>query len=242
VTSSGVAGDALAAIWERHRDVVLARLDTIELASTGEGGTEAREEAVRAAHQLAGTVGTFGFAHATELARELETRLRGPGAATEELSALARELRRELTGDLGGAGRIAEPRERSGGRVLAVDDDPLILDSLRSLLAEAGIDVLTEGDPCRVIARLPKIAPDLVLLDVDMPGLNGIELCRRIRADPDHRDLPIVFLTTHTDTKTVQAAYRAGADGHLTKPLVVSELVAYMARHQLMNSPGIRQP
>jgi CheY-like chemotaxis protein len=232
VTSSG-PGDALGAIWERHREVVLARLDAIERAAVGEAGPEARGEAVRAAHQLAGTVGTFGFARATEMARELESRLVAPGTAAPELGALARGLRRELMGEVGGGERDAEPRRRSRGRVLAVDDDPLILHSVRSLLAERGLEVVTEGDPGRVLTSLPEIAPDLVILDIDMPGMNGIELCDRIRADPDHQQLPIVFLTTHTDAKTVRAAYRAGANGHVSKP-VGDQLGASVERHKAL--------
>jgi CheY-like chemotaxis protein len=210
---------------------VLARLEAIDRAAGGAVGSEVRAEGVRAAHQLAGTVGTFGFARATEMARELEARLGVPGTVEPELGALARELRCELMGEVGGGARGADAREPYCGRVLAVDDDPLMLDSVRSLLAEQGLEVVTEGDPCRVVARLPEIGPDLLILDIDMPGMNGIELCGRIRADPDHQELRIVFLTTHTDTERVRAAYRAGADGHLSKPVAGGELLAWVERH-----------
>lgn len=231
MTPSGTQSAALGAIWERHRDLVLARLGAIEQAAEHEAGSEARAEGVHAAHQLAGTVGTFGFASATEMARELETRLGGTGSPTAELAALARELRRELAGEAGGGSDHTEPDRPQQTRVLAIDDDPLILDSLRALLAGRGLEVVTEVDPRRVVALLPEVAPDLVILDIDMPEMDGIELCRRVRADPDHRGLRIVFLTTHTDPETVQAAYDAGADGHLAKPVVVAELLAWMQRH-----------
>ncbi len=234
MTSSGVPADTLGAIWARNRAVVLARLDAIDRAAAGEVDQETRAEAVRAAHQLAGTVGTFGFARATEVARELESRLAAPGKVAPELRTLAQGLRQELLGDACVGGSGAEPDEASRGRVLAVDDDPLILDSVRSLLAERGLEIVTESDPGRVMARLPSIAPDLVILDIDMPGINGIELCRRIRTDPDHPGLPIVFLTTHSDARTVRAAYRAGADGHLSKPLVATELIACVERHLML--------
>jgi CheY-like chemotaxis protein len=230
VSASGIPADALALIWERHREGVRARLDTIEQATAGEVGPEALDEAVRAAHQLAGTVGTFGFSRATGMARELELRLHAPGTVTSELGALARELRHELIGESDGDPAPA-PAERLRGRVLAVDDDPLILDTVQALLHPRGVEVLTESDPLRVVERLPEIAPDLLILDVDMPGIDGIELCRRVRAERSHQELRIVFLTTHIDSETIGAAYEAGADGHLSKPVVAGELVACVGRH-----------
>jgi CheY-like chemotaxis protein len=165
------------------------------------------------------------------MARELETRLGETGPPTAELAALARELRCELVWEAGGESHDTDPDRPPQTRVLAIDDDPLVLDSLRSLLADRGLDVVTEVDPRRVVALLAEVGPDLMILDVDMPEMDGIELCRRVRADPDHRGLRIVFLTTHTDPETVQAGYDAGADGHLAKPVVVAELLAWMQRH-----------
>jgi CheY-like chemotaxis protein len=210
--------------------VVLARVAAIEQAAEPGAGPELRAEGARAAHQLAGTVGTFGFTRATAMARELEAGLAAAGATGPALRALARQLGSELGGGGPEASEI-EAVEGSGPRILAVDDDPLILDSLRSLLTARGLEVVTEDDPRRVLARLPEIAPELVILDIDMPEMDGIELCRRIRAVPEHRGLRVVFLTTHGDAETVQTVHQAGADGHFTKPIVAAELVAWMQRH-----------
>jgi CheY-like chemotaxis protein len=237
LSPSGIPAGALDAIWSRNRCIVLERLDAIDRGAAGGVGPDVRDEAIRAAHQLAGTVGTFGFVQATDLARQLEAGLGAPDAVPRDLSALARRLRHELEGKVGGepSAGIGEP---SRGRVLAVDDDPTMLDAVRTLLAGAGLEVVTESDPRRVVPRLAEIDPDVLILDVDMPGLGGIELCRRVRTDPGGGHVPILFLTTHGDEATVRAAFGAGADDYLTKPLVDGELVARV-RHHLEVRPQI---
>ena len=104
LTSTDDPGEALRGIWERHREVVLARLDAIERAAGCEVEAAERRDATRAAHQLAGTVGTFGFARATGIAKELELRLASPEPPGPELAALAGALRCELAGGVGGGG------------------------------------------------------------------------------------------------------------------------------------------
>lgn len=236
---AAVPADALKAIWERHRDVVLARLEAIEHGVVPDVGPDPRVQAASAAHQLAGTVGTFGFTRATELARELEVRLREPGPVSADLRVLAVELRIELIGDVGASADKSKARGPCRGRVMTVDDDPMILDTVRLVLAGRGLDVVTEADSRQVLDRLPGVDPDLLILDVDMPHVDGITLCARIRLDARNRGLPIVFLTTHTDAEIVGAAYHAGADGHLSKPVIGDELISCV-EHQLSARGGGR--
>ena len=119
------------------------------------------------------------------------------------------------------AGRAsAEPR-----RVLAVDDDPRILELLRTVLGWSGRDVHTTSDPLQFWSVLERVRPDLLVLDVDMPHVTGIELARAVRTDPRWSHLPIIFLTARTDADTVRRAYAAGADDHIGKPLVAEELI-----------------
>lgn len=119
------------------------------------------------------------------------------------------------------AGRAsAAPR-----RVLAVDDDPRILELLRTVLGWSGRDVHTISDPLRFWSVLEQVHPDLLILDVDMPHVTGIELARAVRSDPRWSHLPIIFLTARTDADTVRRAYAAGADDHIGKPLVAEELI-----------------
>jgi len=111
-------------------------------------------------------------------------------------------------------------------RVLAVDDDPVIRAALPAVLATEPIDVTTLGDPRAFWATLEHVCPDLVVLDLDIPHLDGITLCRIIRTDPRWSTLPILFLTANTDPAAIDAVFGAGADDYVSKPLVVSELRA----------------
>ncbi|HYH83808.1 MAG TPA: response regulator [Longimicrobium sp.] len=364
--------DAVRQAWERFRGPVTARVDAIEAAAIAllEGGLdeETRRHAEREAHKLAGSVGTFGFAQGSRLAREVETLLQGSAplgqAEALRLSDAAVALRRELarppspstappprarpaaerpegepaapprplplllvvdadaelaeriameasgrgmrarvavdvagarvavaeerpaavlldlaldredTGTLalladlsshaprvpvlvltarssfadrvevarmGGVGFLQKPvapatvvdavegvlqRGRQGrASVLAVDDDPLILHAVETLLTPAGVEVHTLGDPLRFWEALEEACPDAVLLDIDMPRVSGIELCRVMRNDTRWSATPVIFLTARTEAETVQRVFAEGADDYVAKPFVGPELV-----------------
>ena len=139
-------------------------------------------------------------------------------------SAGAGELLEAVAAALPPAG--AEPR-----RVLAVDDDPQILAALRALLEPQRMALTTLEDPLRFWSALEEARPEVVILDVDMPHVTGIELCRVLRADHRHAQLPVLFLTAHTDRDTLLRVFAAGADDYVTKPIVGPELFArIMAR------------
>ncbi len=112
--------------------------------------------------------------------------------------------------------------------ILAVDDDPQVLAGLRALLEPHGCRLTTLDDPLRFWDTLEEIVPDLLILDVDMPHLDGTVLCRVVRNDRRWCDLPILCLTAHTDAATMQRILTAGADDYVRKPIVGSELVARM--------------
>lgn len=117
--------------------------------------------------------------------------------------------------------------ERSGeARILAVDDDPAVLRVLTFILRGAGFTVKTLSSPLEFWGTLEAVEPDLVLLDVLMPGVNGYQLCRAVRADPRWADLPILFLTARSDPKDVIAGFEAGGDDFVVKPVAGPELVA----------------
>lgn len=110
-------------------------------------------------------------------------------------------------------------------QVLAVDDDPAILAALSAMLEPLGYSVVGAGGPNHFWAALDENPPELVLLDLDMPEVSGIELCRLLRAEPRWRTLPVVFLTSHVDQGAIEAAFAAGADDYVSKPIVGPELV-----------------
>ncbi|MCS6814356.1 MAG: response regulator [Cyanobacteria bacterium] len=109
--------------------------------------------------------------------------------------------------------------------VLALDDDPLVLVALQQCLSQWGIRVTTLADPGQLWSTLEADSPDLLILDIEMPKINGIELCQVIRNDQAWNSLPILFLTTHQDPETILQIYSAGADDYVPKPFTEPELI-----------------
>jgi diguanylate cyclase (GGDEF)-like protein len=117
-------------------------------------------------------------------------------------------------------------RDRTrASKVMAVDDDPQVLVTLRTLLEPWGLRIRTLDDPRRFWDILEESAPDLLVLDLEMPHWSGIELCQVVRNDPHWSRLPILFLSAHTDADTVNRVFAAGADDYVSKPIVGPELV-----------------
>jgi diguanylate cyclase (GGDEF)-like protein len=117
-------------------------------------------------------------------------------------------------------------RRTTVGRILAVDDDPTTLMVVRVMLERAGYEVAGVEDPLAFWAELERVRPDLVVCDVDMPELDGIALCRTLRADARWQSVPVLFLTAHTEAATVSELFAAGADDFVPKPVVGPELIA----------------
>jgi CheY-like chemotaxis protein/DNA-binding CsgD family transcriptional regulator len=129
--------------------------------------------------------------------------------------------------------------ERSGlnpgalGLVLIVDDVPDNLAVLHDALDAAGYTVLVATDGASALQRAAQADPDIVLLDAVMPGIDGFEVARRLKAGPETAHIPIVFMTGLTDTEHVLAAFEAGGVDYVTKPIRPPEVLARMAAHML---------
>jgi len=119
----------------------------------------------------------------------------------------------------------------AGEVVLVVDDLPDNLALLHDALDEAGYTVLVATDGPSAIARARQARPAIVLLDALMPGMDGFEVARRLKADPLTAAIPIVFMTALTETEHVVAAFGAGGVDYVTKPLQPREVLARMAVH-----------
>jgi putative two-component system response regulator len=111
-------------------------------------------------------------------------------------------------------------------RVLIVDDDPASRALLRGLLIGEGLDVYEAGDGLEAVHLLRAEKPDLIFLDVRMPGLDGFEVCRIVKQDPDLHLVPVVLLTGQADRESRLAGLGCGADDFLAKPYDPSELKA----------------
>jgi len=111
-------------------------------------------------------------------------------------------------------------------RILIVDDNETNRDILDTRLKTQGYELIQAADGEAAIAAVKEFLPDLVLLDVMMPKLDGIEVCRRLKSDRDLPFTPIVLVTAKADTKDIVAGLEAGADEYLTKPVDQSALVA----------------
>lgn len=125
----------------------------------------------------------------------------------------------------GAAVATVEAAQHDHPRVLTVDDDPSVFAALVALLEPAGLTVTGATEPERFWAALKETTPDLVILDLDMPEVSGIELCRLLRADPRWATLPVVFLTSRVGRDSIEAVFAAGADDYVPKPVVGPELV-----------------
>jgi DNA-binding response OmpR family regulator len=108
-------------------------------------------------------------------------------------------------------------------RILLVDDEPLITDSLTYSLRKEGFDVLAVGDGSVVLQEVQNFQPDLVVLDLMLPGMSGLEVCRRLRAQST---IPVIMLTARSEEIDRVLGLEVGADDYLAKPFSFRELLA----------------
>jgi DNA-binding response OmpR family regulator len=121
--------------------------------------------------------------------------------------------------------RVLSTTHASQAKVLIVDDDRSLLEGLASILSPQGMTVTTLAEPSQFWETLEACVPDLLILDLDMPLHNGIELCQAVRTDPRWATLPIMFLTAHTAALAIDRVFAAGADDFASKPIFASALI-----------------
>ncbi|QNI02896.1 response regulator [Halomonas sp. SH5A2] len=110
-------------------------------------------------------------------------------------------------------------------RVLVVDDEPNILISLEFLMQQAGFDVMTAEDGEQALAHVQQTKPDLILLDISLPGISGFDVLERLRQDSNTATLPIIMLTAHGREVEREKGMALGADDYITKPFSTQALV-----------------
>jgi len=124
----------------------------------------------------------------------------------------------------------AEPEHAP--RILVVDDSPIVVDFLMDALRDLrpGVELEGASNGYEGLLKVGTFCPDLLVLDLRMPGLDGLEVCRRIKANPATRTTRILMITAFAEEGTAAEARRAGADGFLRKPLRLDDLKAQVDR------------
>lgn len=112
-----------------------------------------------------------------------------------------------------------------GKRVLLIEDEPNIIEAIRFILSRDGWIVETHSDGATAVAAVSKKGPDIVILDVMLPGKSGFDILRDLRGDPDHADLPILMLTARGQQKDRDMAQAAGVSAFMTKPFSNSDML-----------------
>jgi DNA-binding response OmpR family regulator len=119
----------------------------------------------------------------------------------------------------------------SGSTILTVDDVPTNLDVLSHTLEESGYDVLVAVDGETALKVAASTLPDLILLDVMMPGIDGYETCRRLKADPSLQEIPVIFLTARDDIQGLVEGFAAGGEDYVVKPFEKQEVLVRIRTH-----------
>ena len=110
-------------------------------------------------------------------------------------------------------------------KILIVDDDVNITELMKALVSMEGHEPITVNDSLEAVEIAKSIAPDLITLDLMMPGLTGFELCKLLREDPDFSKTPIIIISAKDDPESKQKAFEAGAKDFITKPFGVENFL-----------------
>lgn len=231
--------------WDRARPSAFKMIDKLDDAAIAlldhNLSSELKAAAESDAEKIADLAAKFGFQKGAWVARDIAERFGAAGLAAADGVSISEQilaLRENLVGSPSApaASRStpaapAEPmdaREESrlqGRRILVVDDEPMVSRGIGSLLGKRGVNVTAVNDPLRFWSVVEEAKPNLILLDLEMPKISGTELCRVIRNDRRWSEIPVIFLTGHTDQANVQRIFAAGADDYVGKPFVPAELM-----------------
>ncbi len=234
---------ALSALWQTVKSTYIQRVETLSKTlndlPAGSPNQNDRETITSEAHALAGSLGSFGFSEATPKFRQIERLFRehktlGSEQLQELRVAIAKVQQTLETNEpiteipVANTHHVSIPSERNtkAAKVLIVDDDPAILTLLKGLLQDWGFQLQLLSNPQQFWEMMEKFSPDMVLLDIEMPHVSGFDLCQRLRDEPRWSELPILFLSAHTEADAIQRVFSIGADDYIRKPIIAAELIA----------------
>ena len=116
-------------------------------------------------------------------------------------------------------------------KILIVDDEPLNLELLEQELEELGFEIVTASSGAEAVEAAAAQSPDVILLDILMPGMDGFEVCRQLKATAGLREIPVLFMTALSDTDDKLRAFEAGGVDYIVKPFQSEEVVARVNTH-----------
>jgi DNA-binding response OmpR family regulator len=196
-----------------------------------------------AAHKLAGLAGVLGFPTVSEHASTLEVALLAEPPSLDAAQTALKRMGSGFAHDLAGAApswaQDARP-DAAGARILLVEDDQDQRRLAASGLRSAGYRVVTAENGSEAVITARTERPDLILLDIDLPGLDGMAVCRQLKLDTALAAIPVIFCTARTGVIDRMAGLTLGADDYVTKPFAPSELLLRI-RHLLarkVNEPA----
>ncbi|MFT4578728.1 MAG: PAS domain S-box-containing protein [Nitrospinales bacterium] len=105
-----------------------------------------------------------------------------------------------------------------GMKVLIIEDMPDNAELIHKILKRLGLKIDLAADGEEALEKVPVFQPDIILLDVGLPGINGLEVCQRLKQDPSNKDIPIIFLTAFSDSSDVSKGFQLGGADYITKP------------------------
>ncbi|HEY5533054.1 MAG TPA: response regulator [Candidatus Anoxymicrobiaceae bacterium] len=120
---------------------------------------------------------------------------------------------------------MAEPTFKKPLRVVVVDDDPEMVKAIEVMLRIAGIDVKGAFSGVTGYMLAKRELPDAIVLDIMMPDIDGYEVCRKLKLNPDTKHIPVIFVTARTGQEHIERGLSLGAQGYITKPFEPSELI-----------------
>src|SRR5882724_995379 len=120
-------------------------------------------------------------------------------------------------------------------KILLVDDVPANLSVLTAALEPEGYEILAAPNGPTALKVAAKARPHLILLDIMMPEVNGLETCRRLKADEATRDIPVIFITARGETESMVEGFRAGGVDYVVKPFQADEVLSRVATHLRLN-------
>lgn len=160
-------------------------------------------------------------------------RLENPVVPEQTVTRTASPSVVEPDGAMGRSGAQEVTTEQSKGHytIVCIDDSPTVLQAISCFLDDKSFSVVMVNDPVKALMQVVRSKPDLILLDVGMPNLDGYELCRLLRRHPTFKNLPIIMVTGHTGFLDRAKAKLVGSSGYLTKPFNQSDLLKIIFQH-----------